>query len=381
MGRRWGKTFMAGLVAAEAARLGAHVAWVAPTYGNSRPLWRFLELIANQNSRVKMQKAEREMVIPGRGRVGVYTADNSVGMRGENFDIVICDEAAQYAPEVWTDVIMPTLADRDGMAYLISTPKGKNWFYHEYLRADGKQQARFHAPSADNPNPKIQRAAMLARDRVSERTYRQEWLAEFVTDGALFVNVEQCATASPAPRHPNHAYIIGVDWARSSSGDYTVFSVMDATDKTQAHVSRLSGQPFDYQLAKLKSLWQSYGECEIIAEYNSLGGPLVERLQSDGLPVTPFTTTAGSKHQIISGLELAFDKREITILADQVQTGELLSYERKDRAGLPSYSAPPGLHDDTVIALALAWHWCATGSISWQTDPAGRVDEYHSRWE
>jgi len=85
----------------------------------------------------------------------------------------------------------------------------------------------------------------------------------------------------------------------------------------------------------------------------------VERLQTEGLPVTPFTTTAASKHQIITALELAFDKQEITVLNDAVLVGELNAYERKDRAGLPSYSAPAGMHDDTVMALAFAWHGVA----------------------
>jgi hypothetical protein len=124
-------------------------------------------------------------------------------------------------------------------------------------------------------------------------------------------------------------------------------------------LARLSGQPFDVQLSRLRHLWQSYACPPIIAEYNSLGAPLVERLQTEGLPVTAFTTTAATKHQIISGLELAFDRQELRLLDDTAQKAELLSFERKERAGLPQYSAPAGMHDDTVIALALAWHGCA----------------------
>jgi hypothetical protein len=289
--------------------------------------------------------------------VGVYTADNSVGLRGENFDIVICDEAPQYAPEVWSDVIMPTLADRDGMAYLIGTPKGRNWFFQEYLRgrADGKAQVSFTAPSSANPMPQIQKAARLARGRVSDRTYRQEWLAEFVEDGAFFVNVEQRAIAERRQAQDGHDYIIGVDWARSSGGDYTVFCVMDANDKTQVELIRMGGEPFDKQLSRLRSLWKEYRQCRVIAEYNSMGGPLVERLQTEGLPVTGFITTASSKHEIVTGLELALDNGTITLLNNAEQTSELLAYEKKDRMGVPSYSAPVGMHDDTVIALALAW--------------------------
>lgn len=358
MGRRWGKTTLAGLLALEAANMGAMVAWVSPTYGNSRPLWRFIEAAAAQSARVTVRKSEREMVFPSGGRIGIYTADNSVGMRGESFDISIMDEAPQYAPEVWSDVIMPTLADRDGMAYLIGTPKGKNWFFSEYMRglADGKEQASFNAPSSANPLPSIQQAAGLARERVSERTYRQEWLAEFVDDGALFVNVAACAIGAEQEPVSGRDYVIGVDWARASGGDYTVFMVLDTQARAVVKMIRLAGTAFDVQLSRLRDLWTRYNKGRIIAEYNSMGAPLVERLQSEGLPVTSFVTTAASKHEIITALELAFDKREIVIPNDAVLVAELNSYERKDRAGLPQYSAPSGMHDDTVMALAFAWH-------------------------
>ncbi len=358
MGRRWGKTTLAGILALEAANMGAMVAWVAPTYGNSRPLWRFIEAAAVQSPRVAVRKSEREMVLPSGGRIGIYTADNSVGMRGESFDIAIMDEAPQYSPEVWSDVIMPTLADRNGMAYLVGTPKGKNWFYTEYQRgmADGKEQASFNAPSSANPLPSIQRAASLARERVSERTYRQEWLAEFVDDGALFVNVAQCATGTETEPVSGRDYVIGVDWARATGGDYTVFTVLDTQERRMVKIVRLAGTAFDVQLSKLRDLWKHYNSGRIIAEYNSMGAPLVERLQSEGLPVTSFVTTASSKHEIITALELAFDRRDITVINDPVLVAELNSYERKDRAGLPSYSAPAGMHDDTVMSLAFAWN-------------------------
>jgi hypothetical protein len=302
------------------------------------------------------------MVMPSGGRIGIYTADNSVGMRGESFDIVICDEAPQYAPDVWSDVIMPTLADRDGWAYLIGTPKGKNWFYSEYMRglSDGKMQASFNAPSSANPLPSIQKAAMLARERVSERTYRQEWLAEFVDDGALFLNVAACATGEEQAPIKGREYVLGVDWARASGGDYTVFTVIDAAEKRMVKMIRMAGAPFDVQLARLRDLWKQYNQGRIIAEYNSLGMPLVERLQTDGLPVTAFTTTAASKHEVITALELAFDKKEITVLNDPVLIAELNSYERRERAGLPQYGGPMGMHDDTVMALAFAWHGIGT---------------------
>src|SRR3990167_793385 len=135
MGRRYGKTVMAGSVALACANAGAAVAWVVPTYKNARPVWRFAEqMTASVSLRLKVQRSDRMIEFPGGGWLGVYTADNDVSMRGEAFDVVIVDEAARVSEETYYDVIIPTLADRAGRCLLISTPKGRNWFWKEFQR-------------------------------------------------------------------------------------------------------------------------------------------------------------------------------------------------------------------------------------------------------
>jgi len=355
-GRRAGKTFMAGSTALACAAHGAQVAWIAPTYKSSRPLWRFCEqMTAPVVGRLRVNRTEREVEFPGGGRIGIYTADNDVSIRGNAFDLVIVDEAAQIREETWTDVLMPTLADRDGRALLISTPKGRNWFWREFVKAQSEGRA-FQSPSSVNPLPSIQRAFQMARTVVSERTYRQEWLAEFVDDGSFFQNVRACATATLQERAiARHRYTIGVDWARAAGGDWTVFCVVDETAQSAVCLERFNGMAFDLQLRRLTDLCNRFGRPPVVAEYNSLGGPLVESLQASGLPVTGFTTTGASKHDIISLLELALDRQEIRLLPQPDLLLELEAYEKHERAGLPSYSAPTGMHDDCVMALALAW--------------------------
>ena len=63
----------------------------------------------------------------------MYSGENIDSIRGEAFHLIVMDEAARLPEDVWTDAIMPTLADFDGDAVLISTPKGKNWFYNEWV--------------------------------------------------------------------------------------------------------------------------------------------------------------------------------------------------------------------------------------------------------
>ena len=70
-----------------------------------------------------------------------------------------------------------------------------------------------------------------------------------------------------------------------------------------------------------------------------------------------FQTSVSNKSPLIEGLALAIERGYLGLLDDPVLLGELSSYslERLPGGGF-RYSAPPGCHDDTVIATALAWH-------------------------
>lgn len=361
MGRRWGKTIMGGVISLATASQGGKVAWVVPTYKNGRPLWRWAESVVAPLRKAGLcgvNRAERMIEFAGGGFLGIYSADNPDSVRGESFHVVIVDEAARILEEVWTDGIQPTLADYGGDAILISTPKGRNWFWFEWQRGqdgtDGSVQS-WRAPSSDNPNPRIREAALKARDRVPDRTYRQEWLAEFIDDGGgVFPGVALCATAQPAGRVDRHEYVMGVDWGKLN--DATVFSVIDMTARRQVAMERLRRTDYRLQLQRLDAVAETYGPRVIVAERNSMGEPLIEQLIQRGLPVQPFTTTNDTKNQIIEALQLAFQNKSLEILDDPVQLGELQAYEMERLpSGKVRYGAPQGMHDDCVMSLALAY--------------------------
>lgn len=358
---------LGGTTAVACAARGARVAWVVPTYKNGRPLWRWADRVVQPLKRsraVLVNQAERTMEFQGGGGVAIYSMDNPDSILGEAFHLVIIDEAARIAENIWTDAIMPTLADHGGRAILISTPKGKNWFWQEWLRGQDDTQndvKSWQAPSRDNPNPRIKRASDLARTRVPERTYRQEWLAEFVEDGAVFRYVREAAMdgdgkpirAQTSPT-PGHAYVIGCDWGKVE--DYTVFAVADATDKKLVYLDRSNQVDYTVQRGRLAALCDLWKPGVVIAESNSMGMPIIEALARERIPVRPFTTTNATKAAIIDALALAFEQRAISIIHNPILIGELQAYEAtKTALGLPKYSAPEGMHDDTVMALALAW--------------------------
>jgi hypothetical protein len=105
---------------------------------------------------------------------------------------------------------------------------------------------------------------------------------------------------------------------------------------------------------RLASLYEQFKPRVILAEENSVGSVNIEALRAEGLPVQGFVTTHKSKAPLIEGLSLAMEKEEVVLLDDDTLKHELMSYEMTRNAYGWSYSAPPGGHDDTVVATALS---------------------------
>lgn len=353
---------MLGIAAVMFAAHGFRVAWVVPTYRNARFVWRFARRAIASYSGAKVNQSEMAIeFLPTSGWLGIYSANNPVGGRNEAFDLVVVDEAAYVEQSVVTDVFIPTLADRDGRLILSSTPNGMNWFYVEYQNglADGREIASWHKPSTENPMPTIREAVRRLEERVRagtypERAFRQEWLAEFVENAAtVFRGVDAAATSETRGYEPGHTYVGGIDWGRTN--DFTVFVILDVTDGRVEYVERMSGVGFALQRARLLEIHRRYNVSAWVGEYNAMGGPQVEALQGEGLPIIAFTTTNATKQVVIDHLSLEIESGRLQLLNDPVLLGELRAF-RQERlpSGLMRYSAPEGMHDDDVMALALA---------------------------
>jgi len=132
------------------------------------------------------------------------------------------------------------------------------------------------------------------------------------------------------------------------------------------YVDRMLNTDYRLQTSRLRALAERFDVAQIIAEANSMGGPLVEQLLNEGLPVLGFTTTNASKALIIDGLALAFERDELRILNDAQMIAELQAYEAERLpGGMIRYSAPDSMHDDCVISLALAWSAAATAGMEY----------------
>jgi phage FluMu gp28-like protein len=354
-GRRWGKTRLGVLECLETAGAsGGRAWWIAPSYKMGSVGWRPISRMGASIPGAEVKHTERMVTLPGGGTVQVRSADDPDSLRGEGLDYCVLDECAFMAERAWQEAIRPALSDRNGRALFISTPKGRNWFWrlHQRGKSDNSDWQAFSFPTSDNPYIPDHEIEAARRD-MPERIFAQEYMAQFLEDGGgVFRRVLDAVNGESAPEHGQ--YVIGCDWGRTN--DATVFCVLELSGHV-VELDRMTKTDYQTQVSRLHALWERYPGAEIIAETNAMGGPIVEALQNAGLPVTPFTTTSKSKQQIIDGLALAFERGDIHIPRDEpVLIGELQAYESKRLAsGAISYSAPEGMHDDTVMALALAW--------------------------
>ena len=385
MGRRFGKTYLMQEVILNMpggslggmdgkGRKGLPTAWYAP---NDSYFQKVFQGIVSSYAPVirKATIAPRPYIeFKNGGSIDFWTLENPMKCgRGNFYARVVIDEAAhaRHLQEAWEQTIEYTLADLDGDAWFISTPYGRNHFWALWQKGNPDNPARdaawasFTAPSMDNPylTPGWMEDKRLTSP---ERVFAQEVLAAFLQEGAgVFRRVTDAIDHSlPTDAHKardeqdGSTYVIGVDWGRTN--DFTVFATVNARTGALVALDRFTDIDYAVQLARLKALHQRFPRAQIMAESNSMGGPLIEQLQRMRLPVQAFHTSAASKAQAVEALALAFENAAIRLPDVPWLIEELLAFDQERLpSGAVRYGAPKNGHDDGVMALAICWQGVA----------------------
>ena len=113
----------------------ARYAYIAPYYRQAKEIaWQYLKEYG-RDAIVKTREAELSVELFNGAKIALYGADNPDALRGVYFDGAVLDEFGDCRPSLWGQVVLPTLADRNGWAVFIGTPKGRNHFYKVYQRS------------------------------------------------------------------------------------------------------------------------------------------------------------------------------------------------------------------------------------------------------
>ena len=190
-GRRFGKTHLSIRELCYNARLPDRTVWyVAPTYRQAKMItWKKLRNKLNDLKWAKkINETELSIELKNGSTISLKGADNYDSLRGIGLDFLVIDEFADVDAEAWYETLRPTLADKQGGALFIGTPKGMNWAHDLYTMFEDypDEWASFQYTTIEGGNVKPEEVE-AARRSLDERTFRQEFEATFETfSGRVF---------------------------------------------------------------------------------------------------------------------------------------------------------------------------------------------------
>lgn len=148
--RRFGKTV--GVVnhvirqAVRCSKRAPQYAYIAPFFAQAKKIaWEYIKYYTGVIPGVKVNNSECFVELPSShpgsagARIYILGADNPDSLRGMYLDGVVLDEYGQMKESMWSEILRPALADREGWAVFVGTPKGQNGFYKKWMEAQGNE--------------------------------------------------------------------------------------------------------------------------------------------------------------------------------------------------------------------------------------------------
>lgn len=329
---------------------GQNAWWVAPVFPQAEIAYRRMKTFlpewsyTHNDSKMFIRLANGAMI-------WFKSAEKPDNLYGEDVYAVVIDEATRVREQSWW-AIRSTITATRAMVRFIGNVKGrKNWAYRLARKAEaGEPDHHFAKITAwDAVDAGILEAAEVeeAKRQLPDHIYRELYLAEPGDDEGNPFGIDAiraCISNDISTEKP-----IGWGWDLAKSYDWTVGIALDANGAVCRFHRFQSDWEFTFQSIQAKTKRTS-----AIVDSTGVGDPIVERLRRDGgRNFHGFKFTAGSKQQLMERLAVAIQNQEVSF-PEGVISNELETFEYEYANSHVRYSAPEGLHDDCVVALALA---------------------------
>lgn len=326
--------------------------WVAPTYQQAGIAFRRLKqwLRGSGLSPIEARDSDQSIILPGRRVIWFKGADKPDSLYGEDVWAAVVDEASRCKEDAWY-AVRSTLTATQGPVKIIGNVRGrKNWAYQLARRAEAgdKGLTYFKLTAWDAVD-----GGVLTREEVedAQRTlpasvFAELYLAEPSDDGGNPFGLAAIRSCVVDQLSDNQPIAYGADLAKSH--DWTVAAGLDV----DGYLCRLDRWQGDWKGTRQR-LVSSIGDTPALIDATGVGDPIVEDIQRELPNVEGFKFTALSKQQLMEGLAAAIQTQAIHF-PDGWLVNELEAFEYEyTRTGV-RYTAPTGMHDDGVCALALA---------------------------
>ena len=346
----------------ERGKPGREFWWVAPVWSQARIAYRRIKRMFQSadpgGDWWDYSDGETAITVAGGGRLVFRGSDRSDTLYGEDVYAAVVDEASRCREDAW-HAIRSTLTATKGAIRIIGNVRGRqNWAYRLGRQAESGDPdmhfARLTAHDAVEGGVLDQKEIDDAKARLPEHVFRELYLAEPSDDGGNPFGIGAIHLAM-RDYEPGVPAVFGIDLARSH--DWTVVCGLDGA----GNVAKLARWQTDWRQTRdrITRIVSDAGHPPTLIDATGVGDPIVEDLAGKLDCVNGFTFTGRSKQQIMEGLAAAIQAGEVG-LPSRDEAGwliaELEAFEYEYRGRSVYYSAPEGLHDDGVCALALAVH-------------------------
>lgn len=338
-------------------RAGRNYWWIAPTLPVAKIAFRRMKR-AIPRKLYRANDTDCTITLVNGAVLWFKGADRPDLLYGEDVYGAVIDEASRCKEDAWT-AVRSTLVATQGPIRVIGNVKGKqNWAYRLARKAEqgSLTDAAFFRLTADDAIeagvfPKAEVAS--AKEVMSESAWKELFYAEAADDGSNPFGLQAIADCTidadlwVAVYKNKPAVAYGWDFARAVDWNVGI-GLNDHGFATRVH--RWQHIPWGETKKRVHGLSK---DVFALGDSTGVGDSVVEDLQKMGMSLEGYKFSQSSKQRLMERLAGALQQRQIRFPDGPIrQELETFGYEYSARG--VSYSAPEGLHDDCVMALALA---------------------------
>ena len=338
-------------------KINQRVWWVAPTIGQARIAFDRMKVQISDKRIFTANETNRTITLITGGIIEFKTAEKPDNLFGDDVYAAVFDEFTRAREQAWF-ALRSTLTATRGKCKFIGNVKGKkNWGYRlaQKARAGEPDFDYFKITAYDAANagmktkdgrPFIEEVEAAKRE-LPEAVFNELYLAIPNEDGSNPFGLDYIRRVTKdyeLTESKNH----GIDLAKSF--DWAVICGLN----NKGQVTKLDRWQSDWGSTKRRII-ETIGSKSATIDSTGVGDPIVEEVQIGRPNIKGLKFSSNSKQQLMEGLAVAIQNQEIEIHPSMgVLIDELESFEFVyTRTGV-KYSAPEGVHDDCVCALALA---------------------------
>jgi phage FluMu gp28-like protein len=329
---------------------GANFWWVAPVYSQAKIAFSRMRRTIAGRPGYRINESDLFIQTPHKTTIWFKSAEKPDNLYGEDVHASVFDEFTRAREEAWI-ALRSTLTATKGKCKFIGNVRGKNnWGYRLGVKARGGEPGyrHFKLTAWDAVEAGILERSEVeqAQRDLPDKAFRQLYLGDALDEDANPFGIDFIKAAiRPLSKNPTQCY--GVDLAKSH--DWTVVIGLDVNGQ----VSEFHRWQSDWAQTKRRVI-DLVGAKPAYIDSTGVGDPIVEDVIRSCPRVEGYKFSSESKQKIMEGLSLSLQKGEIFITSEMVD--EMESFEFVYSKNGVKYSAPDGMHDDIVCALALANH-------------------------